>query len=640
MEEPEIEEIVPDLEEIAPPPLQTQPQPPPPPSKTSEEPSQPTPHPEEATEPQKAKDLEEDDEETPLFIEASAIRKLPYNVHLLESVYGEGQRGVVATVAIRSGTLIHREDAVVYIVSPSHEGADPFFDGSEFAGVPEELRKVPDGDKLEMTCLLIEEQPSVGRFLSHPVTGLHGRIQFNGRDKTTVLDELHAYFVKRCPDCVASEPEPATVEASSETSSSSTDANDGSGAPQSESAADKNKWTRDQFLRLFAVVCLNAVRPCAPMSGASFGTALFRATALFNHSCTPNAVIMYHPGKAYLIAIADILPGEEITVAYTETPRDLLNENLVTLLHYDAGVVSVESGACRCATCCKLRTSASNQAAAAAAASTTDATDTESKADKGQEEEEIEEVHVDTAQFLSEQTLARFTADKNMRTAFTIMFKYPTSLEAVKAAYVWFDKYKYSLLPPTRDADGVPLPPEILEQVSSEYMVDVAYILGDIFCTRTIHYPEQDPEVIAFWADVYLTAMSKSAISMPHSIETAILAALHACIVRHDLAPENSDTRRRALFDVSRYWVAYTDFHTGLYGHVAYTTLACKAHPYIGHMVVNCADYIRVARDAIKLENARQQSVEQKAREDALAEKLEKAEAALSDGTAPLLERD
>lgn len=272
----------------------------------------------------------ETEEESPVLVEGMAREyKLPYDIRVLDSVYGPGQRGLVASVQISAGTLIHQEDAAVYLVSPSQQDSGSFFAAESFARVPEELQKMPDGDKLELTCILIETNPRIARLLSHPIMGLHGRISFNGRDKKAVLDELHAYFVKRCPDCVFPEPIPVELAAADET----------------------DKWTRDQFLRLFAIVCLNAVRPVAPMSAASYGTALFRATSLVNHSCTPNAVIMYQPGKANLIALSDIAPGEEITVSYVECPRDLLSENLITLLHYDAGVVSVESGSCRCAMC-------------------------------------------------------------------------------------------------------------------------------------------------------------------------------------------------------------------------------------------------------------------------------------------------
>lgn len=459
----------------------------------------------------------------------SAEGRVPYDILKMSAQYGENHRGAVAGVFIEMGTLIHMEKALEYIVLPRYDDEDKtaFYAAEHYARLPLPLQALPEGEAVALACLLIVNNPQKARLLADPCKGLHGRIMLNGQG-TRPIDTAFDYFARTYPHLAAIEKDDADQ------------AKDGT----DDTVAQQDKWTKAEFTRLFAVMCLNAVRGYVPMSSIAFGTGIYPATALINHSCTPNAVAIYLPGKVAVHALTDIKPGDEITLAYAECPRDYLAEDLVNMIHYQVGVVSSERGSCRCAACTKIK-------AAATLAST-------GGVKSGEQEQEEEEVRVDLEHFVSERTRQRLACDQELRAMFLIMFRDPLSSAAQKAAYVFYDKFSALLCAPTTDASGKPLDQDAIAAADEEVLLDLAYILGDLYCTTTIHLPSQHPGVPLFWAEAYLAALTKSSINMPQKLETAIVARVHAFLYHAGSLPEeDKEGREKGVERAVEAWIVY-----------------------------------------------------------------------------------
>lgn len=459
----------------------------------------------------------------------SAEGRVPYDILKMSAQYGENHRGAVAGVFIEMGTLIHMEKALEYIVLPRYDDEDKtaFYAAEHYARLPLPLQALPEGEAVALACLLIVNNPQKARLLADPCKGLHGRIMLNGQG-TRPIDTAFDYFARTYPHLAVIEKDDADQ------------AKDGT----DDTVAQQDKWTKAEFTRLFAVMCLNAVRGYAPMSSIAFGTGIYPATALINHSCTPNAVAIYLPGKVAVHALTDIKPGDEITLAYAECPRDYLAEDLVNMIHYQVGVVSSERGSCRCAACIKIK-------AAATLAST-------GGVKSGEQEQEEEEVRVDLEHFVSERTRQRLACDQELRAMFLIMFRDPLSSAAQKAAYVFYDKFSALLCAPTTDASGKPLDQDAIAAADEEVLLDLAYILGDLYCTTTIHLPSQHPGVPLFWAEAYLAALTKSSINMPQKLETAIVARVHAFLYHAGSLPEeDKEGREKGVERAVEAWIVY-----------------------------------------------------------------------------------
>lgn len=533
----------------------------------------------------------------------SADGRVPYDILMLSEIYGVGHRGAVAGVPIESGTLIHMEAAAAYVVSPGYDDADKnaFYAADQYDRIPLELQAIPSSDAIVLTCILIEKKPDKARLLSDPHKGLHGRIQLNG-EGTSIMEAAYDYFCSRCPSLVAAPSEatapPSPVE------------------EETKEKGDPEKWTKEQFTRLFAVVSLNAVRGTVPMSSISFGTGIYMATSFFNHACSPNAVAIYLPGKVSVHAIRDIRVGDEITVAYTECPRDLLSEDLVSMMHYQVGVLSTERGLCRCAMCADIRKALPL---------------------KGEEGEEV--VNVDLEHFLSERTRERLNCDSELKNAFLVMFRDPLSLDAKKAAYVLFDKFSHLLITPNVDAAGQPLTTDAIEAMHQDVLPDLAYILGDLYCTTTIHLPTQDPRVLRFWADVYLAALTRSSVDMPRNLETAVIARVHAFLYQAGTVLDSDvEGRKKGIEDALEAWIVYKNLHMSIYGHSAYTVRVCKAFPHLEALAIECAPAIRARETVIALEQSRLAAEEQKKIDEENDRRIKEAEEALANGTATVAE--
>jgi hypothetical protein len=337
---------------------------------------------------------EEEEEEAKVVI---SDERLPYDIVLMEKVYGEGHRGFVARKPLEAGDFIHMEQASVYVVAPNYddEHKNSFYANDAYDRIPADAPDIPDVDFVVLSCLLIEKRPVLARVLIHPTQGMHGRIRLEGRGHS-FIDKAFAYFQKRCPTLATSVDDETPVL-----------------APM----VDDGKWTKPMFTRLLAVVSLNAVRPTVPMTHVPFGTAFFSSTAYMNHSCAPNAVAIYLPNKVAVHALSDIKPGEEITIAYDECPRDYLSEDLVKMFHYQWGVLSIDRGKCKCVLCNELQKKASLAGLSPS----------------GGADEAEEELKVDLEEFLSERTRLLFANDSVFKNAFLSLLRAP--LEKVKIPF-------------------------------------------------------------------------------------------------------------------------------------------------------------------------------------------------------------
>ena len=106
------------------------------------------------------------------------------------------------------------------------------------------------------------------------------------------------------------------------------------------------RWNLATFARLYGAVQMNATLLYIPLSTSAYGAGFFPGTVFFNHACNPNAIIVTTPGKCVIQAISPIEVGDEVTVAYKELPLDFLNDNLVRLLHFDAGIEDARGCCC------------------------------------------------------------------------------------------------------------------------------------------------------------------------------------------------------------------------------------------------------------------------------------------------------
>lgn len=526
------------------------------------------------TEPVSQADAREGEEEEP-FVAAEG--RVPYDILQMTDQYGPNHRGAVAGVLIEMGSLIHMEKALVYIVLPRYDDKDKvtFYAADHFHRLPLPLEALPDGEAVALACLLITTNPQKARLLADPSKGLHGRVMLNGQG-TRPIDTAFDYFASTYPHLAVLEDK------------------DPSSEKDEADKPDTEKWTKAQFTRLFAVMSLNAIRGYVPMSSIGFGVGIYPATALINHSCTPNAVAVHLPGKIALHALTDIKPGEEITIAYAECPRDYLAEDLVNILHYQMGVVSTERGSCRCAACMQLKAASALGSASGIMASGTPAIETQVQE---------EEVRVNLEHFLTERTRERLACDPELRSMFLIMFRDPLSHAAKKAAFVFYDKFSSLVCAPTTDAMGHPLDQDAITAADQEVLLDLAYILGDLYCTTTIHLPDQHPGVPIFWAEAYLAALTKSSINMPLKLETAIVARVHAFLYHAGTLPETDEEgRKKGVARAIEAWIVYKVF-------VFFALLPLSSSSSVLKMGVGKKGFARVSVRSLNLHGARVQGV-------------------------------
>jgi SET and MYND domain-containing protein len=92
---------------------------------------------------------------------------------------------------------------------------------------------------------------------------------------------------------------------------------------------------RDDADRQMAINCFTLSSP----SLTPIGIAMSPSVALFNHSCRPNAVVVFPQGSKHMavVAIADIREGEEVLTSYIDVslPRHLRRQDLKKRYGFD-----------------------------------------------------------------------------------------------------------------------------------------------------------------------------------------------------------------------------------------------------------------------------------------------------------------
>jgi hypothetical protein len=209
--------------------------------------------------------------------------------------------------------------------------------------------------------------------------------------------------------------------------------------------------------------------------------------------------------------------------------------------------------------------------------------------------------------------------------------------EGMIAAYVLFDQFSRFLKEPILSPEEQEQQQQQEEEKETDVCKDLAFILGDIYCTTTIHLPGQDPRVPVFWASVYLEALTRSNINMPQKLETAIAARVFSSLVTTASIPlENKEARGKAIAEALGAWIILKDFHFGLYGHSGYTMRLIKALPCFEGLVTECASAIHAREDMIRLERASQAAFVRQKEEELVAKKVAAANEALAFGAADL----
>jgi hypothetical protein len=246
-------------------------------------------------------------------------KRIQVDVVDLSSVYGEGQRGMTAKRNFAAGEPIQSEVATVYVTHalPAEEDAAvrnfflgrPGPGGKMFDVCPPELLKLKGSLIIALTGLLIEKHEKLALIMT-----TEGPWCLLGRLHTGKYATPYEAF-----------PVAAAVYKFSE------------------------RWTLQEFGRLYAIVQINAILAYSPLSSRVYGAGLFNGSVFFNHSCIPNAIASVRPGKLVIQALQPIEAGEEVTISYKELPVDVLTTNLVRTLHYDMGLDSTLG--CRCQLC-------------------------------------------------------------------------------------------------------------------------------------------------------------------------------------------------------------------------------------------------------------------------------------------------
>ena len=135
--------------------------------------------------------------------------------------------------------------------------------------------------------------------------------------------------------------------------------------------------------------------------------------------------------------------------------------------------------------------------------------------------------------------------------------------------------------------------PDGEEAGAGDFCVDLAYVLGDVYCHATVHVPGQTKETYLWWTDMYCSVLSGSAVNMPHTLSTGLgarcYAALQALIASHK---EDREVQYAIVGKFSEAWIGLRVAHTHLFGHTAYTALICVAYPEIRNAVVEFHDLI------------------------------------------------
>lgn len=241
-------------------------------------------------------------------------------------------------------------------------------------------------------------------------------------------------------------------------------------------------------------------------------------------------------------ALSNIEAGEEITVAYHEIPLDLFADNLVHSMHMDMGIE-----VCQCEFCREAR-----------------------------KEEEDVTLDLDLSLMWDAPT-ARRMEDEQLASHVTTMLRMAGEQAGAAASYALRERYGHFLT----YADGK------RPEDCRSYCPDLAYVLGEIYCTRTIHIPGQTIANYKWWAMVYARAINATRINVPNAMVCALLARAYASIMScQERAPDDEEGQKTDTREFLTSWVSLRGLHTNIFGHTAYLVLAAKSYPLVGELTI------------------------------------------------------
>lgn len=215
----------------------------------------------------------------------------------------------------------------------------------------------------------------------------------------------------------------------------------------------------------------------------------------------------------------------------------------------------------------------------------------------------------------NEETFKRLDNDEQFKTYVVTMLRMAGKEAGAAAAHMLRERYGHFLLYKMSPDD------------SRSYCPDLAFVLGELYVTYTIHVPGQYPADYTWWPRVYNMAIKASIFSLPRSMEQALLAqvygSLSSCRLRGDSdeAGKEQDTREFLIN-----WASLRVLHAAIYGHTGHLVVACKAYPMIGDLVVTFQKHIANMERQINMDTIARAEREKKQEEEA-ARKMAEAQA-------------
>jgi hypothetical protein len=529
---------------------------------------------------------------------------LPFDVCHMNKTYGPSQRGATAPRQYKAGQVIFRETPAVWVASavdPLPGDAPPWEQDAEkdygrfFQGMGR-IAHGKEGSAIPAYHVAPAElAPPV-----FPAGGLH--VAITGlmiRDREEVADTISGdseWALHGSLDLHNFPPPQDCYEVA-----------------KTLYFADKaDRWDVKRFGKLYGVVQVNALGGTLPFSAEYFGAGLFTGAAFFNHSCQPNAIIMVMPNSLRLQALVDIEVGEEITVAYQELPLEFLSPNCVRMLHMRSGAI-VNNLGCRCKSCLAFLEE-----------------EDEVIKETGRDPDTTpRDVDMDLKSMWLEATAERLKMDRQLRTFVTVMLNAPNSEEGTVASQELRLQYLRFLAPPSLEEQHK----ELLRQQEEasrqdgdsdrpppDFCPDLAYMMADMYCRRTIHYPGQQEDNLLFWTALYDDLLRRTVISMPKTLTDCLAARCYAVLLICSRLERGDKERRRVVYnEFMMAWIMLRAAHNAIFHHRAYLAIICAAYPNIGHVVNGNRDLI----ERMEMEMAFKQAEEMAAHQAAVAKEEE-----------------
>jgi hypothetical protein len=179
--------------------------------------------------------------------------------------------------------------------------------------------------------------------------------------------------------------------------------------------------------------------------------------------------------------------------------------------------------------------------------------------------------------------------------------------------------------PPPKKDDGDQEDQENQEEDKppESFCPDLAYMMADIYCRVTLHYPGQDRDNLLFWTALYNELLRRTAVNMPKTLTDALGARCYAALlICSKMDRADMEGLRVVLNIFLEAWLLLRRAHTALYGHRAYLTLICMAYPNIGHLAVTNHELIERKEMELTMAQAEYARKEAEARAQADAAKV------------------